>query len=346
MKRVFLILFLLVGISLGNATRGEAAEEIGSVLKTETVLTGLNNPWGIALRSVRSSPGTFEIFIAESGAGRVLRLWTKQGQEPATLIDGYPTASLHADSPWEVGPIGLDWVTPSKLAVTTASEKQVRVYSVPPQSKAIEIADAEHVAEPSPATNRLSGTGITAVSASEYSAYFVLNSRSPSTGLLRSEIRGNRLKRVSPFLSESRNSPSALAAGIATTPSGRPDYLVVARQVIGDDEQSRLTFFDPIRGTMALDLEVPLRNLAALAYSPSGNLYAVDVQWDEPQRGAVYRLEDTRRDGKQSCRTVEVARVTRPIDLEFADRNTLYVTSLGEDVNASKGSLVMIKGTF
>ena len=346
MKQMSLLVCITLGSCFGSVARGEELEEVGAHFKTTTVLSGLNNPWGIAVRNMRSSPGTFEVFLAESGSGRVVRLWTKFPDRVSPFIEGFETAPLDADSPWEVGPLGLAWVN-NKLAVTSASEKSVRVFALPLHSQPLGAADTDHLAEPSQATSRLGGTGITAITYSGYSAYFAVNTKSPATGILQSEVRSGKLKRITPLLGDAQNDSEFYATGVAITPSNRPEFVVVARQLTSDKSAgSRLTFYDPTSGALALDLAVPLRNLAALAYSPSGNLYAVDVEWDDPQRGGVYRLEDARRDGQPYCRLVKVASIPRPIDLKFADRRTLYVSSLGEEVNASKGSLIKITGDF
>lgn len=346
MKQAVLAVFAMLGLQLANAV-GAESQRVGTTYKTATVLKNLNNPWGLAVRAMRSSPGTYEIYFAESGSGRIMRHWTKQGQVPVTFVDGFETGPLRVDSPWQVGPLGVEWVATSKLAVTTASAKLVRIYTLPLHSNPLGAEEFEHVAEPSPATQRLGNDGLTDISANTYLAYFTINTKSPSQGILRTEIRGNRLKRVSPFLSESSSTPAAFAAGVAITPSSRPEFVVVARQLVdGSGSGSRLSFLDPISGSEALDMEVPLTNLAALAYSPSGNLYAVDVAWEDPKQGGVYRLEDARQDGRQYCRTVKIADVARPVDLEFADRRTLYVTALGKEINQNKGSLIEITGNF
>lgn len=347
MKPAILLACFIAYLMLIDTTRGAEPTEVGTQFETKKILSGLNNPWGIAVRAMRSSPGTFEVFLAESGAGRVVRVWTQAPEKVSPFIEGFETGPLSADSPWNVGPMGLTWVKSTKLAVTTASEKLVRVYTLPLHSKPLDKAETDHVAEPSLATKRIDGTGITAIASSGYTAFFTINTMSPSAGILQAEVRSSQLKRITPLLGDAQSATDFYAAGVATTPSNRPEFVVVARQPVDrTSDASRLAFYDPTSGALALDMEVPLRNLAALAYSPSGNLYAVAVEWENPQQGGVYRLEDARRDGQQYCRLVKVATIARPVDLEFADRKTLYVSSLGEEVNGSKGSLIQITGDF
>ena len=347
MRSVALVLCVVLNASLESRCLAVEPVDASAMFQSEAILTGLNNPWGIVLRPLRSAPGEYSLFIAESGAGRVLMVQTHKLEQAGPLIDGFATGPLGPDSALQVGPMGLRWITPSKLAVTTAIERVVSVYGLPQDAAKINADDYEHDAGLTSAAVSISGQGITSVATTELSAFFVTHSPSPADGLLRAEIAANRLKRIQPFRSDAEGEPQAFPVGLAVTPRDRPPFLVVARQpVSGANGGSRLTFYAISTEKVVLDLEVPLTNMSALAYSRTGNLYALDTAWNDPSAGAVYRLDDALEDGRQVCRVVKVANLPRPVGLVFANSRKLYVTTLGAGENESTGSVFEITGEF
>src|SRR5262245_12415126 len=52
----------------------------------ETLLTGLDNPYGLVLRPGAPADGPYEIFMSESGAGRILRLSTDKPTETTPVV--------------------------------------------------------------------------------------------------------------------------------------------------------------------------------------------------------------------------------------------------------------------
>jgi len=83
-----------------------------------------------------------------------------------------------------------------------------------------------------------------------------------------------------------------------------------------------------------------------LAYSPTGQLYAVDFAWKEEGASGVYRLDDARVNGQQACQAVKIASIQRPISMAFTPDGTLYVTALGASDSKKQGILVKITGEF
>jgi hypothetical protein len=83
-----------------------------------------------------------------------------------------------------------------------------------------------------------------------------------------------------------------------------------------------------------------------LAYSTSGQLYAIDLAWQDENAGGVYRLDDARFEGQPACRAVKIAEVVRPTSLLFAPDGALYVASWGKGNGAKQGTIVKISGEF
>ena len=139
----------------------------------------------------------------------------------------------------------------------------------------------------------------------------------------------------------------AVPAGATITPKDRPQFLVIGQaDDSGAARDSRLTYYTLESGTLALDLETNLYDIMALAYSPSGNLYAVDCAWNAMEEGGVYRLDDARQEGRQACQAVKIASVTRGVALAFDPEGALYVTALGVGENEKQGTVIKITGDF
>ena len=109
---------------------------------------------------------------------------------------------------------------------------------------------------------------------------------------------------------------------------------------------STLAFYVPASANLALSLDTGLNDIFALAYSPSGQLYAVDFSREDEASGGVYRLDDAIINGQQACQAVKIASVVRPTALAFSPDGTLYVTSFGASDGENQGVLLKITGNL
>ena len=95
-------------------------------IKSETIVTGLNNPCAVAVQ-----PESDIVFISDSGAGRVIRII---GGMTATPTPEPPLDQYGEDPSFKIGPLGLAFIDPSTLVVGGGglpNEKEiVRVYNV------------------------------------------------------------------------------------------------------------------------------------------------------------------------------------------------------------------------
>ena len=112
----------------------------------ETLLTGLDNPCAIVVRPGATTAAAYELYLSESGAGQILRLKSDDLKSPTPIVTGIPVDSYgdaKKDEPeYRIGPLGLVFLTPSKLAVGGAGlpqgEELVVVFSLPADGSAIE----------------------------------------------------------------------------------------------------------------------------------------------------------------------------------------------------------------
>ena len=93
----------------------------------EIVVKGLNNPSGIAIQ-----PETGHVFVADSGAGRVVRVI--DGKVEAVITD-FPTEGYGTNPTYKIGPLGLLFLDKETLVVGGGGlpdgEDLIRVFKVP-----------------------------------------------------------------------------------------------------------------------------------------------------------------------------------------------------------------------
>lgn len=326
-------------------------DDQSSSYRPVVLLSGLDNPTGITLRPGQAKTGDYEIYLAESGAGRVLRLSTREPEKTEELIAGFSTGTLGQTPKFRVGPLALGFITRTKLAVARkggADEAdQIACYSVRPGSASIAAEQQDHLVGPldqtlNPQSEDLNFCGLAIID----NHCFVASANQGSKGrIFKSTIEANRLTYLEPFIDVQDTIGISMPAGIAVIPAPRPAFLVAGLMGSTQTPQdSRLAYFVPSTGELALDLPTGLNDIISLAYSPSGQLYAADFSWHDEQAGGVYRLDDARLEGQQTCRAVKIASLVRPYGLAFAPDGSLFVTTFGSGENEKQGTLVRIKG--
>jgi hypothetical protein len=343
LREIFLLV-LLLNVVLAGASA--AAEEVA----VDTVLSGLDRPCGIAAR-LGGTAVRYELFIAESGAGRIVRWSNLSPSGRHDAITGFATDE--ADRPFQqTGPLGLLFVDPDLLVVAAASDREQGCLSV------FELPDEGQHLTADQAIDRLPGRSPAGPTASDISCSSLTRSRANDHvpdmlvaairgagrpgGLYKLRLQAGVVGSLQPFWEDNTSEAVSRPMAVATSNTGR---IVVARaDVPGKATAGRLTFVNPIDGSVDLEMPLELAEVTGLAYSPiTGRLYAADFG-DDANKGGIYRIDDDSQPGQPMCRVVKIADVPRPTALAFAPDGTLYVTTFGDADN--NGTLTALTGNF
>lgn len=306
----------------------------------ETLLTGLDNPCGIVIRNGVGDGVPYELFIAESGAGRILRVMSDKPSETTPAITGFPVDSYGdatKDEPeYRIGPLGMVFLTKSKLAVGTAGlpqgEDLVVVFALPSDGSALTYEQQDHAVGPIPkGPKTTSGEGNFYGLAKTDDALFVTsNGDDDEAWILKATFHANKLSDLQPFIATNRLVGTTGPTAAVINPKKNAHYLVVSQMAgFEQDRDSLLTYYSPKSGKLAMSVQTGLYDIAGLAYSPTDNLYAVDVVRDDAKLGGVYRIDAAEVEGRASSRAVKIATAERPTALAFGPDGALYVTALG-----------------
>ena len=324
----------------------EGADET-SKYTVEKIATNLNNPCGLTVRPSLPASGPHELFLSESGAGQVVRISTDKPAEKTPVITSFPMGKFGDDPAYSVGPLGLEFLTRTKLAVGTGGlgkgEDVVRVYALPTDATSLAYDQADHSVGPIPKDSR-SKTGegaffaLAKIEDELDKALYVTSAGDPDQGwVLKASMAGNKLADLQPFIATRRVTGAGSPSAATVNPKSRSHYLLIGQMGDkGSERDSIIGFYGPTSGTPALILKTGLFDVTGLAYSPSGDLYALDFAHANPKSGGVYRIDAADVNGRQSTRAVKIAAIARPTSLAFTPDGVLYVTAFGEQTDSDK----------
>jgi hypothetical protein len=300
---------------------GAASQET----KVETVYEGLDNPCGIAVQ-----PETGHIFIADSGALRIVRLVDGKVEE---VITGF-TKDVYGKGPmYDIGPLGLAFLDKDTLVVGGGGkidgEEQLLVYTVPlAGEKAIAADKTKFPPMTLAAEGDIKGEGnFYALAVTKTAIYVSSNGDDTKGWVAKADVNGTKVENFKRSIATKEATEVDAPVGITISPRG--EIVVVQMGEINVPSDSLLTFYSAKDGKMLANYKTDLYDIDALAYSPKGQLYALDFAWMDTTKGGLFQLIATMKDGQQSINPKKIAELDKPTAMAFGPDGSLYILVIG-----------------
>jgi len=303
-----------------------AAPATAAEPKITVVVEGLNNPTAVA-----QQPGG-DLFVSESGAGRVVRIVEGKAVE---AIGGWPLDKFGKSPAFDVGPLGLAFLNDKQLVVGDGGfadgDEHVGIFEVPGRGAAPVKFDAPLAKlGPLEASGEAKALGNFYGVAVAGQTIFVTTSGDEAKGWIARSATTGGLKSYGPlerFIATKEETGVEAPGGMIVERSG---LLVVGQMGKSDaPKDSRLTFYHPKTGKLLLNLETGLYDITGLGYSPTGLLYALDAAWMSPGDAGLFRLDAVKSDAGQTVKATKIAALDRPTAMCFGTDGSLYATVLG-----------------
>lgn len=98
-----------------------------NAVAVEKVLTGLKNPHGVAVRPDGSGE-SYEVFVAESGAGRVFKILSSKPEKRVDVVSGFSTKPASDDSLTTAGAHSLHFLDHMRLVIAGGDEDGIHSF--------------------------------------------------------------------------------------------------------------------------------------------------------------------------------------------------------------------------
>lgn len=334
---------ILVVILLLSLARPAIAQDIS----VETVLTDLNVPANVAIHPGGTAE-RYEVFVADSGAQRVIRIWSNDPSRSTEVITGFSDASATGKTLPTGNPFGLLFLDEKRLVVGVAgAPPELRLYELTEADTPLNAEGAKQKVTP-----ELSGeesedafgscVGLARTRSNDYVADMLVVAFGGThhvNGLWKVPVRANTLGEMSRL--ESKPPLQVLQpTALAVSEHG----YVLAVDASSRLSQNQLMFLNAINDQVVLDFQPDLSGISGVAYSPkSGNLYALATEYAKDEEG-LFRLDDARQPGEQQITITKLADIKRPVALAFGPDGVLYVTTLGDKSEKDAGALLKVTG--
>lgn len=315
----------------------------------ETLLSDLHLPRGVAVRP-ESSGSPIEVFVAESGAGRVVR-WAADAKDAVDeVVGGFPRSEVERPSEAsDIGARALFFLDHNRLVVAGGQEDRTPflwLYDLSDADESVKAEDRKQEAAmrgTNSDSKRFACVSLARTLPNDRVAdllYAVASDGAGSGTLWRVPIHANTLGETALLVTSGSTEKPRAAGGIAVSKEG---YIVVAsrdREEAG--EHGTLKYLSPLDNRTVLEVPTKLRHVTALAFGPkSGNLFAANMAASE-KGGGIYRIDDASEPGNPNSEAVKIAPIANATSLAFGPDGGLYVTALG-DSTGKKNSGVLLK---
>jgi DNA-binding beta-propeller fold protein YncE len=291
---------------------------------TKQAVIHLDNPSGVCVHS-----GTGHIFVTSRQG--VFRFVPGKPGKIYLEVEGFPTDVYGKGPKYNIGPLGCTLWGTDRLIVPDGSrpdgEELVRIYKIEDAvpAKVRKEAEAEFTLGP------IKGTGEGAKGEGNFyqavvwnDAIYVTSNGDDTKGwIVVSKIADGKPGELTPTIATKEATQVDAPVAIAVSPD--KSQLVVGQMgemnVPGD---SLLTMYDK-DGKLVKSYKTGLHDIAGLAYSPSGKLYATDFAWNDTTQGGLFELVIEGDEVKPK----KIVGLDRPTALAFDKEGALYITVFG-----------------
>jgi len=310
--------------------------------KVETILSGLSNPAGVAVQ-----PGTGHVFVSDSAAGRIVKVDPKNPGKAEDVVTGFGKDVYGKGPMYDIGPLGLAFLDAKTLVVGGGDhpDGSELVYIFDVSGGKPQTADQAKfkVGPIGPSDDSPMGEGnFYGVAVGEGAVFLTSNGDDTKGWVVRFEWKDGKPGPLKPFIATKPLVEVDAPVGITINHRG----LIVVGQMgeINLPKDSLLTFYAPKSGKLVRKDKTDLYDIAGLAYSKEGRLYAVDFAWMATDQGGLFRLED---DGQGGVKAAKITALDKPSAIAAGADGSLYVTVFGtakEGSDEKPGTLVRITG--
>ena len=294
--------------------------------KVETVVGSLNNPCGIAIQ-----PETGTIFVADSGAGRIVKIVDGKLQN---VVTDFPIDVYGKGPKYNIGPLGIGFLGKNTLIVggggNIDDKERLRVYDVSGGAKK--------------ASDMVAGFGLKAnadlkaegnyygVAVLDSGIFVTCNGDDTKGWVAKANHKKGKVKNFKRFIASKE--ATEVDAPVAITSDSKGNVVVGQMGEISIPEDGLVTFYNAKSGKMTANYETGLNDITGLAYSKSGKLYATDFSWLDTKKGGLFvvNLEDEEAD--------KVVALDKPTAMVFGADGALFITIIG----SNGGSVVKVSG--
>jgi hypothetical protein len=310
--------------------------ESGS-LKSKVLLDDLDHPCGVAVRPLSAG----ELFVAESGAGRVLRVRLNEPPDSTVAIEGFPRSQVGAEQKYNLGPLAVAFVDRTTLVVGEGGEPNgadaLRVYQLPDDGKTLPFDKSKLTLRATPDQSAASEGDFFAI-ATKSTTLFAASSVEGAAGwVFKAEMAGLTPPILNRFIETRRETGASAPRAIDL--SKRGELVVAQAGDFGTKKDSVVCFYHAVNGKQLLRLDTGLHDIVGLAFSKSGLLYAIDHAASDPSACGLFRLDMDVRGGRQAIKAVKLLPLARPAGLAIPSDRELYITTFGGGEGAKDGKM-------
>lgn len=341
---------VVLGLACTFGSVASAAD--ANAIAVGKVLTGLNNPQGVTVRPDGSGKA-YEIFIAESGAGRVIKIHSEDPQKRMDVVSGFSAKPSKDDNLSSPGIYSLHFLDHMRLVVAGGEDDGnpfMRIYELPEPESPLTADQHKHEANVPGIGNepKLDARVFRSIARTKHNgrvADFLLAAAQAddgSTKLISIPVHSGAIGNAVPTPLENANGEPQIGAITV----GNTGYVTIATNSLRDSARpSRLAFVSPLDRRIVMQVPAQLQRIVALAYCPkSGNLFVANSPSNDEERGGIYRIDRVNRPGGPACIAAKLADVPSPTAIAFGPDGALYVTASGNRKSKNTGVLLKLTG--